>query len=326
MLLIRSGITCFEQLCEHDVFLVYGRVPALRCSEWVFFICGRGKSMKFIKKINNNVAFAQNQAGIDYIVLGKGLGFQAEAGTLIPEEAIDRSFKAEGDDEQSGSLTILTSMESEIVELTTRVSRFAEKELGIHFDNTHYLILADHLAYAIKRNREGVEYAPLNQWELRKLYPKEYTVAVEAIKMINREMAIELDSAETNFITNHFVNANTEYSTLSDTIKMTKLIKKIVTLVEYQFQLNLDEDSFDYNKFISHLRYFILRKMNDHMFAEETIDQELIDMFAMKYPEAYRMADKIEDLLILKEGWRLTSDEKLYLTVHVRRLTADKHN
>lgn len=269
------------------------------------------------------MAFSRDGAGVDYVVIGKGIGFQSETGALVDESLIDRMFKAEDGGVDAGSLAILTQMNSEIVEITTKVSQHAEAKLGIHFDNTHYLILADHLAYGIKRQQEGIDYAPLNQWELKKLFPKEYEVAVESLTIIKEEFGIELDSAEISFITNHFVNANTEYSSLRDTLKMTKLIKKIITLVEYQFQVNLDEDSFNYSKFISHLRYFILRKMNNHIFSENTIDQELIDMFQMKYPEAYRMADKIEEFLFLKEGWKLTSDEKLYLTVHVRRITAE---
>ena len=279
--------------------------------------------MEFIKKINNNVAFNRDDKGVDYVVIGKGIGFQSEPGALVDESLIDRMFKAEDGGESAGSLAILTQMNSNIVDITTKVSQYAEARLGIQFDNTHYLILADHLAYGIKRQQEGIDYAPLNQWELKKLFPKEYEVAIESLALIKEEFGIELDSAEISFITNHFVNANTEYSSLRDTLKMTKLIKKIITLVEYQFQVNLDEDSFNYSKFISHLRYFILRKMNNHMFAENSIDQELIDMFQMKYPEAYRMADKIEEFLYLKEGWQLTSDEKLYLTVHVRRLTSE---
>lgn len=279
--------------------------------------------MKFIKKINNNVAFAQNESGIDYIVLGKGIGFQTEVDSIISEDKIDRVFKAESGYEGSGSLDVLTNISSEVVDVTTKVSQYAEEKLAIKFDNAHYLILADHLAYAIKRNREGIEYAPLNQWELKKLFPKEYTVAIAIIEIINQEFQIKLDSAEIGFITNHFVNASSEFSSLKDNLKMTKLIKKIVNLVEYHFQITFDEDSFSYSKFISHLRYFILRKMSDDVFSDSSIDDELIAMYRMKYPEAYRMADKIEEFLMLKEEWTLTSNEKLYLTVHVRRLTAE---
>lgn len=281
--------------------------------------------MNFVKKINNNVAFATDENGDDFIIVGKGVGFHNEVGIAVDPKLIDRSFKAESADETQNSLAVLSNMAPEIVEITTSVIHLAEKELGVVFDNTHYLILADHLAYAIKRQKEGIEYTPLTQWELKKLYPKEYQVASKALDLIHHEFSQPLDSAELGFITNHFVNANTEYGSLRDTLRMTKLIKRIINLVEYQFQVNLDEDSFNYSKFISHLRYFILRKMNDHMFEENSIDQELITMFKMKYPEAYQMADKIEAFLMLQEGWSLTSDEKLYLTVHVRRLTAKEN-
>lgn len=281
--------------------------------------------MKFIKKINNNVAFARDNNGIDYIVLRKGLGFNRELNSRIPDELIDRVFKSETGNNVDSSLEVLKNMDPLLVEITTRVSRYAEEKLDITFDNTHYLILADHLNYAIKRIEEGIEYVPLNQWELKKLFPREYKVAKEVLKIIKNDFSIELDIAEISFITNHFVNANSEYSSLQDSLRMTKLIKKIVNLVEYQFQIELDEDSFGYSKFISHLRYFILRKMNDHMFGDNILDDDLIEIFKFKYPEANKMAEKIEEYLYIKEGWTLTEDEKLYLTVHVRRLTHNEN-
>jgi len=279
--------------------------------------------MKYVKKINNNVAFAENEIGQEFIVLGKGIGFNLSVGDKFSKTMIDRSFKAESNERGQGSLDVLQNISSEVIEVTTKVSDLAQEQLNVSFDNAQYLILADHLAYAIKRIREGIEYTPLSQWELKKLYPKEYEVAKESLEMINKEFQIELDTAEIGFITNHFVNANSEFGSLKGNMKMTKIIKRIINLVEYQFQKTLDESSFDYSKFVSHLRYFVLRKMNDHMFSENPIDDELINMFQMKYPEAYSMSEKIEEYLNLVEGWHLSSDEKLYLTVHIRRLTSE---
>jgi beta-glucoside operon transcriptional antiterminator len=281
------------------------------------------KSVEYVKKINNNVAFAKDSIGQEYIVLGKGIGFNLKIGNEIPKDMIDRIFKAESNNRGMGSLDVLQNIKPEIIEITTRVSSFAEEKLKISFDNAQYLILADHLAYAVKRIQEGIEYTPLSQWELKKLYPQEYEVAKESLDIITEEFGIELDSAEIGFITNHFVNANSEFSSMKDNLKMTKIIKRIINLVEYQFQTTLDESSFDYSKFVSHLRYFVLRKMNNHMFAENPIDEELINMFQMKYPEAFSMAEKIEEYLQVMEGWDLSSDEKLYLTVHIRRLTSE---
>lgn len=282
--------------------------------------------MEFIKKINNNVAFAQDHTGTDYIVLGKGIGFSFNAKDIIPKEAIERTFISENSQNGSSSLDVLTNISSEVIDISTKVSQYAEEELGIIFNNAQYLILADHLSYAIKRNREGIEYTPLNQWELKQLFPKEYEVAKNSLKIINDEFDIDLDTAEIGFITNHFVNAGSEFSSLKNNMKMTKLIKQIINLVEYRFQKSLDEESFDYSKFVNHLRYFILRKLNNHIFSDHSIDDELVRMYQEKYPESYRMAEKIEEFLYLKEGWLLTADEKLFLTVHVRRLAIETTN
>lgn len=279
--------------------------------------------VKFIKKINNNVAFSEDEHGQEYIILGKGIGFGLQVGDEIISTQIDRMFKAEANERGSGSLDVLINVNPEVIEAATKVSQYAQEKLNIIFENAQYLILADHLAYAIKRVQEGIEYAPLNQWELKHLYPKEYEVAKESLQLLNEELKINLDVAEIGFITNHLVNASGEFDSLKDSLKMTKIIKKIINLVEYHFQISLDEDSFNYSKFVSHLRYFILRKMNNHMFSENPIDDSLFTMFQLKYPAAYEMAEKIEKYLSFIEGWDLTTDEKLFLTVHIRRLTSE---
>lgn len=279
--------------------------------------------MKYLKKINNNVAFARDDAGIDYIVLGKGIGFNAQAGEVVPSDNIDRTFRSENSHDDSDSTNILTNISSEAVAITTRVSQYVEDKLAIHFDNARYLILADHLDYAIKRNQEGIEYPPSNQWELKKLFSKEYGAAIDILKIIDQEFQIKLDTAEIGFITNHLVSAGSGFSSLQGNRKMTKLINKIVHLVEAHFQMIFDEDSFNYNKFISHLRYFVLRKMSNDSLPDNLVDKELVAMYQLKYPEAFGMAEKIEIYLSLKEDWTLTLDEKLYLTIHIRRLTAE---
>lgn len=48
--------------------------------------------MKFIKKINNNVAFAEDDHGQEYIILGKGIGFDPVASDIIDSQSIDRIF------------------------------------------------------------------------------------------------------------------------------------------------------------------------------------------------------------------------------------------
>lgn len=78
--------------------------------------------MKFIKKINNNVAFAEDDHGQEYIILGKGIGFDPVASDIIDSQSIDRIFKAEVNDQGSCSLDVLINVSHEVIEATTKVS------------------------------------------------------------------------------------------------------------------------------------------------------------------------------------------------------------
>ena len=275
--------------------------------------------MRFLKKINNNVAFANDEEGTGYIVLGKGIGFSLKEGDTIADDSIDRQYILKDDADNDQDMKVLKEMPSDVVAITSKVSELAKKTLNIDFDNAHYLILADHINFAIKRQEQGIEYPVLNYWELRKIHPEEFALAGEALNLINAGLSHKLDDSELEFLTNHFVNASNKDSTLSDTVHVIKLIKQIVKLVEYQFQMSLDPNQFAHGKFVNHLRYFMLRKLYSQSYADE-MDEDLVQLYKMKYPEEYQMAEKISDFLYMKEGWTISVEEKIYLTVHLKRI------
>lgn len=107
--------------------------------------------MKFLKKINNNVAFANDEDGTGYIVLGKGIGFSLKEADEIPDDVIDRRYILKDDESDNQDIEVLQNMASDVVAITSKVSELAKKRLDIEFDNAHYLILADHIDFAIKR-------------------------------------------------------------------------------------------------------------------------------------------------------------------------------
>lgn len=306
LLLIRSGIT-------------YKDIAQLLCFVFVGFFLREVSKLKFIKKINNNVAFAKDDSGTEYVVLGKGIGFSPSPGDFLDEDKIDRRYILKNDLISDQDVKVLSEMPSQVVELTTKVSQLAKDELGIEFDNAHYLILADHIDYAIKRHQEGIDYPVLNYWELRKIHPQEFELATKSLALINETLDFELDESEKEFLTNHFVNASNKNSSIGDTVQVIKLIKQIVKLVEYQFQMSLDPNLFAHGKFVNHLRYFMLRKLDNQSYADE-MDEYLVKMYQMKYPEEYQMAEKIADFLKIKEDWWISEEEKIYLTVHLKRI------
>jgi beta-glucoside operon transcriptional antiterminator len=102
---------------------------------------------------------------------------------------------------------------------------------------------------------------------------------------------------------------------------MTEVINRIIEIVQYHFQLKLDEDSLNYTRFITHLRYFFIRQYKQDQTEQEEVDVTLLEVVKNKYEKAYQAVDKISNLLEKRYGWVFSSNERLYLTLHVWRVT-----
>jgi beta-glucoside operon transcriptional antiterminator len=278
--------------------------------------------MKFIKAFNNNVALVEDSSGIEWVVMGTGVGFQRKKGDLIPEENIRRKFVAEQSSIRRPLLQVLDDIDSEVLDVSVEIIKNAEAKLGVTFNNNIYLTLADHLNFAIKRANERVDYSDTNRWEVKNLYPKEYEAAKEAIRQVFDRLDVLLPKSEETFITYHFVNGQQAKKTkIEQTLKMTEVINRIIEIVQYHFQLKLDEESLNYTRFITHLRYFFIRQYKQDQTEHEEVDISLLEVVKSKYKKAYQAVDKISHLLEKKYGWTLSSNERLYLTLHVWRVT-----
>ncbi len=83
----------------------------------------------------------------------------------------------------------------------------------------------------------------------------------------------------------------------------------------------IDLGSLSYDRFITHLRFFFKRlgkKNNNEEENSELKDDFLLKQVKEKYIDAYKCMLKIEEYL----GKKLDDEEKLYLTVHIQRVTS----
>ncbi len=92
----------------------------------------------------------------------------------------------------------------------------------------------------------------------------------------------------------HFVNAQQSGEEMSQTVKVTKMVEDILHIVEYHYQIKLDENSLNYTRFVTHIRYFARR-----LFAKELnqdTDDILYQQIKERYPDAYRCALKSKEV------------------------------
>ncbi len=183
-----------------------------------------------------------------------------------------------------------------------------------------YLTLCDHISFALERYRQGIviKNALLN--EIKRFYQSEYQIGLAALKIIEKHTAIILPSDEAGFIALHIVNASFDSIGILQTQEMMSVIQNVMNIVKYHFQIELDEESIHYERFVTHLKYFVKR-----IFANQEIEDDNDDNFFLmiktQYKNEFLCVLKVYDYLQKQYGIQLTNDEMIYLTIHIRRIT-----
>ncbi|HEY5840746.1 MAG TPA: CAT RNA binding domain-containing protein [Mycobacterium sp.] len=109
--------------------------------------------MQIIKKVlNSSVVLVEDELGTERVLLGKGIGFGAKAGQTVPEGASDRVFVALDDADQRNFVELLAQIPGEFVELARVIVTDATNS-GLELDPHIYLVLTDHLHFAVERLR-----------------------------------------------------------------------------------------------------------------------------------------------------------------------------
>lgn len=275
--------------------------------------------MKFLKAFNNSAALVEDD-GTEKIVLGKGIGFGLKKGQDVDESKIERCFVTT---EQSDEVEQVKEFTAQTIDVTNQIVKMVEPLLQTKFSDYQYLALADHIDFAVTRINDHIDIDPANNdWEVKNLFPKEYAISEKVIALINRELNVKLPKSETTFMTYHLVNAASDDAQVQETMQITNLISGIISIIQFQYNLTLDTSSFNYSRFITHLRILLVRLLRKETNQNPKLDPSLLSFMKIKYNKAYDTAERIATYLHSKMGWTLDSDDKFYLVLHIFRVTS----
>ncbi|MFQ7171582.1 MAG: PTS transporter subunit EIIC [Thomasclavelia ramosa] len=159
-------------------------------------------------------------------------------------------------------------------------------------------------------------------YELEYEYPLLTKISKWMVKKTNEELDTHLPKGEVTSITMHFINAlegtNTKMHAGNIENKISKVIFNVTNIVEKHFNFNIDKKSFNYFRFKNHLKYFVQRKEAREMFTDN--NRELYESMIEKYPDTYDCISKIDNYFYQEYKEKCTTEELLYLLVHVNRL------
>lgn len=274
--------------------------------------------MEILRVFNNNVVLARDDERGEVIVTGRGLGFQAKPGQLIEPSSVVKVFVPEDNRDPDNFGRIVAAIPPEHLLLADRALEVARRDLATPLHSTTVVALADHLSFAIKRVRQGVQIEYPLHAEIAHLYPDELAVAERVVGYVNGQIEPPLPAEEAVPIALHLVNAGFASGDLAYTYQMTGVFTQLFEVLEQQCGRPFHRDTVNAARFITHLRYFFVRARTGKQLAGAVTP--LATAIRTAFPEAMAAANRLQTVLELRLGMPLTDDEVTYLAIHVARL------
>ncbi len=272
--------------------------------------------MRIRKVINNNIVWASDDAGQEVIVLGNGVGFQKKKGEILDKKRAEKVFHL-SDKNLSQFEQLVSTIPLSSIRTSEKVIACAKSELKTELNDNIYISLTDHLNYAVERKRQGIEFENALLWEIRKYYPKEFAIGKKAVEIVKKELGVQLSDDEAGFFALHIVNAELQTDS-SYGMEMPEIIKDILNLVKFSIGKDFEEDDLSYERFITHLKFFLQRVISHKVYTDE--ESTWAAGLKEAYPLAHKTALRIKSYIKAKLSYEISEEEITYLTLHIQRI------
>lgn len=275
--------------------------------------------MKIKKIINNNLVQSLDNSNKEVLIMGCGLGFKKKIGDIIDKDKVEKIYSLDDKNYSNKLIELLSDIPLEVMQTTNEIVAYARYSLGKKLNDNIYILLTDHINFAMERIGEGLQYKNALLWEIKRFYNHEFLIGKEALQIIKKKLNVDLPEDEAANIALHIVNAQLNSSNMDDTMNMTNMIQNILNIVKFHYKIELDEYSLHYERFITHLKFFSQRIFSGKEIEDD--DTSLSEIMKEKYKEAYKCAEKIKKYIKSEFDSNLTEEEMMYLAVHINRVT-----
>ena len=279
------------------------------------------KRYKIDSIINNNFV-ASKKDGQEVIFCGRGIAFGKKSGNDVDEEKIEKIFIIE-DEHQKTEFSFLTdTLPPAILELTLKVVKRIEADSEYRLETAAYMALADHIAFAAERYQSGGNLKNKLLNEIKRFYPDEMKLGENAVEVIFQETGMRFSEDEAGFIAIHLLNSSN--SPNANGLEQLKMVEDIIQIIENYFEIRFDEESFYYQRLVTHLKYLVFR-----IFKQEQSENETDDFFyrisRIQYPRIHRCVNIIDEYMNYNYNIHMSTEEMGYLVIHLSALLKRKN-
>ena len=276
------------------------------------------EKMTVVKVLNNSLVLASTPGHEDVIVMGKGLGFSSRPGDDLDPQKIEKIYAVQNSQAARDYLRVIEKSPEYLPPLVQSLIDQANAGLNGRLSEQLFFTLMDHLSFAIERFHKGIAIQNRLLFEVKRFYPREFALAQQAVNTLNQRLSITLPEEEAGNIAFHLVNGQTDVLNMESTLLSVKMLKDIFNIIKYHFRVEIDRDSLNYQRFLTHLQFFIQRMIERRQIA--TKDDFIFEQVRGEYPDHYRASQLIGEYVLNLLQVTLTTDELLYLMIHLVRV------
>ncbi len=267
--------------------------------------------MRVIKKINNNAAICLDNNNSELVAIGTGIGFPKVPYDLNDLSIIQRTYY----NVDSIYYDLLNTIPENILNVSIKIVDMYRSKTYEDVSSNLVFTLADHLNFAIERYHKNIKIDTPLQYDVQHLYELEYETGLKALKVIKKDLNINLPKNEASNIALHFINSTktTQYGGYVEAV-----INEIANIIGKYFNIYINKSTFNYSRFVTHIQYLLKRQEKGQLVSSD--NKKMFENIKEEYYDTYQCVLLICEYLKEELDFECNEEEMLYLILHVNRL------
>lgn len=276
--------------------------------------------MKIIKVINNNNVCVKDDKGKELIVSGKGLGYNKKCGDRVDPSQVQKTYMIADSALRKKLVDLLSEIPYGYIKFTDDIVEHIKQCIPSRLNESLLVTLSDHICFAIKRKKQGVEFTNPLMESIRECFPEELNLGYYCLEQIEQRLHVSLNPDEAGFIAMHIINARLD-TKMSDVYDITKLINGCAEIAERRLE-NIDRQSAAYERFMVHLKFLSQRLFKNQPLPEILgKDREFTAAVRKSFARQYECAKEIQEYILQTYSKSIGEDELITLAVHLAKIS-----
>ena len=273
--------------------------------------------MRISKILNNNAAICL-EGREEVIVRGKGVSFQKTVGDRVDPDLVEKIYRLDSN-VKSNFEELISTIDDRYLDIADDIIKYTASHLSNKLSDVIYISLANHIALSVERCMKSLYVPNPFLLDIKRFYPDEYEIGLYAVELIEEKTGVVLTEDEAGFIAIHIVNAES-FEEIHTTYEAIELIQTIMNILRLRFNIEYNKKSIIYYRFLTHLKYFVERILTDKQERNECGNDIELEIVKKEYVDAYKCTEYIADFIQNKYAFRVSGDEKLYLTIYIQKI------